>query len=164
MVEHDGFLTVLSGKISSDKIINNNMRVMNTFWTRNARNLPQEKLTKCALCVYTHVSPHTHCHISNRFLKEIAVGNVKYPLENTMWSIRSCWSSLIRRTNSVSRSLPGFLHRSAPSQWLTEEELTNYQWVFLLSSRHGSQDCLSVDHPPQSRLKYLYNYWMEALW
>lgn len=45
MVEHDGFLTVLSGKISSDKIINNNMRVMNTFWTRNARNLPQEKLT-----------------------------------------------------------------------------------------------------------------------
>ena len=130
----------------------------------HAHMVRTHQLTKCALCVCTYVSPHTHCHISNRFLKEIAVGDVKYPLGNTMRSNHSCWSSLIRRTNSVSRSLPGFLHRSAPSQWLTEEELTNYQWVFLLSSRHDSQDCLTVDHPPQSRLKYLYNYWMEALW
>lgn len=56
MVEHDGFWTVLSGKISSDKIINNDMWVMNTFWTRNARNLPWEKLTKAS------VPPHALCY------------------------------------------------------------------------------------------------------
>lgn len=32
-------------KICSDMIINNDVWVMNTFWMRNAKNLPQEKLT-----------------------------------------------------------------------------------------------------------------------